>query len=529
MVMKKKLLAGTFWLSLFNMICKILGFVYLIPWLKFMGTIQDQQTAQALYNVAYLPYALFLSLGTAGFPSGIAKKIAELNSERNKGQIKELFQSGLAVMEVIGIISALLMFIFAPVLSKISPIVDHAAGTTAIRSLCFSLLLIPILSALRGYFQGLSLSFPFGISQLVEQLVRVIVILVGTYLIRVRFSGSILSAVVLSTFASCIGGLSAIVYLLLVGKNRNMLRFKYFSFSPLKSLKTTKHLAIDIIKESLPFVYVGSAISILQLIDQFSLKALYSLFYPRNSLDELQTLYTLASANPNKLAPILLAIIGSITISSLPLLSIIKSKTELLTGISQILRLTITFLVPASIGMIILSVPLNSLFFGYNLNGSMYLVATIISTSILGIFTVVLSILQALNFHKNAMRFTSLAILLKILIQTPCLYLFKGFGLSIATIISSVFTTIIAYHFIVRQLGIHPIAHNRNYYLKVFQSTVVMTALSLIAFKFISSISVFESTAQLVILIFTVGCLGGLTFVLILFRQKFISKLSNFF
>ena len=97
------------------------------------------------------------------------------------------------------------MFIFAPTLSKISPIVDHTAGITAIRSLCFSLLIIPILSALRGYFQGLNYSFPFGVSQLLEQLVRVVCILVRNYLIRVQFNGSILSAVILSTFASSIG------------------------------------------------------------------------------------------------------------------------------------------------------------------------------------------------------------------------------------------------------------------------------------------------------------------------------------
>ena len=155
-----------------------------------MGTIHDQQTAQAIYNVAYLPYALFLSLGTAGFPSGIAKKIAELNIKGNKNQIKKLFKSGLIVIEIIGILSALLMFIFAPTLSKISPIVDHTAGITAIRSLCFSL----------------------------------------------------------STFYR---------------KKRNLFQLKDFYFLPLKSISHMKGLATDIIRESLPFVYVGSVISIL--------------------------------------------------------------------------------------------------------------------------------------------------------------------------------------------------------------------------------------------------------------------------
>ncbi|EKE5020846.1 polysaccharide biosynthesis protein, partial [Enterococcus faecalis] len=510
--MREKLLIGSFWLSFFNIVCKILGFIYLIPWLKFMGTIHNQQTAQAIYNVAYLPYALFLSLGTAGFPSGIAKKIAELNINGNKNQIKELFKSGLIVMEIIGILSALLMFIFAPTLSKISPIVDHTAGITAIRSLCFSLLIIPILSALRGYFQGLNYSFPFGVSQLLEQLVRVVCILVGTYLIRVQFNGSILSAVILSTFASSIGGIVAFLYLLFIGKKRNLFQLKDFYFLPLKSISHMKGLAIDIIKESLPFVYVGSAISILQLIDQFSLKVLYSLFFPQSSLSELQTLYTLASANPNKLAPVLLGIIGSITISALPLISTVKSKPELLQGTSQILRLAFTFLLPTSIGMIILCNPLNTLFFGFNLDGSRYLSATIISTSLLGIFTIVLSILQALSFHKKAMQITSITLLLKLIIQIPCIYLFKGYGLSIATIICTMFTTIIAYRFLSRKFDINPIKYNRKYYSRLVYSTIVMTILSLLMLKIISSVYKFESTLQLFFLISLIGCLGGVVF-----------------
>ena len=85
--MKKNLLSGTFWLSSANLLCKILGIVYLIPWLMMMGSQDAGQQAQALYNVAYLPYALFLTLGTAGFPSGIAKKIAAEKDDTPKVQL----------------------------------------------------------------------------------------------------------------------------------------------------------------------------------------------------------------------------------------------------------------------------------------------------------------------------------------------------------------------------------------------------------------------------------------------------------
>ena len=54
--MNKKLMQGTFWLTFANLLCKVLGVVYLIPWLSMMGNNQDGMLATTLYNVGYLPY-----------------------------------------------------------------------------------------------------------------------------------------------------------------------------------------------------------------------------------------------------------------------------------------------------------------------------------------------------------------------------------------------------------------------------------------------------------------------------------------
>ena len=56
---------------------RILGVVYLIPWLAMIGSPQHQTVAQALFNTAYTPYALFIALGTA-VPSAIARRVAFL-------------------------------------------------------------------------------------------------------------------------------------------------------------------------------------------------------------------------------------------------------------------------------------------------------------------------------------------------------------------------------------------------------------------------------------------------------------------
>ncbi|MDY6577933.1 polysaccharide biosynthesis C-terminal domain-containing protein, partial [Clostridioides difficile] len=109
------------------------------------------------------------------------------------------------------------------------------------------------------------------------------------------------------------------------------------------------------------------------------------------------------------------------------------------------------------------------------------------------------------------------------------IYLFKGYGLSIATIICTMFTTIIAYRFLSRKFDINPIKYNRKYYSRLVYSTIVMTILSLLMLKIISSVYKFESTLQLFFLIILIGCLGGVVFSVTLFRNKFISKLGKLF
>ncbi|WP_289978899.1 hypothetical protein [Lactobacillus sp. UCMA15818] len=79
--MNKKLLAGSFWLSFGSVFSRALGVLYLIPWLAMMGSKENINAAQALFNSTYNIYAIFLSLGMAGFPSAIARKVAMYNGK----------------------------------------------------------------------------------------------------------------------------------------------------------------------------------------------------------------------------------------------------------------------------------------------------------------------------------------------------------------------------------------------------------------------------------------------------------------
>ena len=64
---QQQMLRGTAWMTASNIISRLLGALYIIPWYAWMGKQGDQ--ANALFGQGYNIYALFLLISTAGIPS----------------------------------------------------------------------------------------------------------------------------------------------------------------------------------------------------------------------------------------------------------------------------------------------------------------------------------------------------------------------------------------------------------------------------------------------------------------------------
>ena len=189
--MKKKLLSGSFWMMMGSILSRVLGIIYLIPWLMMMGSLEQRNAAQAIFNSAYTPYALFLVLSQSGFPSSIARQIAEYNSENKFRNSLRVFKYGMIVMIGMGLISGIIFWVAAPWIAATSPVVSVQATTVTIRCCVPALVILPPMSLIRGFFQGNQDMQPYGISQLWEQLMRVIFIIATTFVIMEVFHGSL--------------------------------------------------------------------------------------------------------------------------------------------------------------------------------------------------------------------------------------------------------------------------------------------------------------------------------------------------
>ena len=453
--MKNKLLSGTFWMMLGSILSRVLGIIYLIPWLMMIGSPSDQNAAQAIFNAAYTPYALFLSLGVAGFPTAIARQVAEYNGQNRFKDSVHVFKYGMLFMLFTGSLCGLLLYIFAPLIAQRSAVVSTEVATTAIRVMVPTLIILPPMSMLRGFYQGNSDMQPMGVSQLWEQLVRVIFILGATYWIMIVNHGSYIKAVNYSTFVTFVGAIASYIYLIAYARKRmKNYRTLYRESKPVEEVHVFT-IFKNIFKEALPFIFVGSAITIYQFIDQLTFK---DIMVNLTGLDALQAqdLYTYFSANPSKITTVVISLTIAISESSLPLLATLAKRNEnkqIGKTISQNIELMLITLLPSSLLLAVLAWEVNGVFYPFSQLGAKLLAYALVTSIVLAIFTDLFTIVQSLGKHRLAVRYLCLGIVLKLALQVPLTYYFAGYGALTATALS----------FLLISIGVY--AHIKKHYL----------------------------------------------------------------
>ena len=147
---KDSLLVGGFISTAGIFITKLIGLFYMIP---FSQLIQDKMIYYAMpFNV----YSYVLNIATAGFPFAIASLVARYYNNkdyRTTLMIKNLSRN---IMILCGCISMLFMILCSNVISNIQIGKEHAyLLKNSYILLSIALFFVPVLSAGRGFYQGL--------------------------------------------------------------------------------------------------------------------------------------------------------------------------------------------------------------------------------------------------------------------------------------------------------------------------------------------------------------------------------------
>lgn len=438
-----QMLRGTVWLTASNFISRLLGAAYIIPWYIWMG--KHGAEANGLFTMGYNIYAWFLLISTAGVPVAVAKQVAKYNTKGQEEHSFAMIRGFLKFMSLLGLVFAIIMYVLSPVFANLS-----GGGKDLIpvmQSLSWAVLIFPSMSVIRGFFQGHNNLKPYAISQIAEQVIRVIWMLLTAYFIMKVGSGDYVEAVTQSTFAAFIGmGASLLVLVYYLWKTGLL---QHIIHRPESDNEIdTKALLWDTIREAIPFIVTGSAIQLFQIIDQMTYSNVMS-WFTNFSRSELLVQFSYFSANPNKITMILIAVATSIGGVGIPLLTENYVKGDFRAAgklVQDNLTMLVAFLLPATIGAVAIAEPLYTVFYGKpdSLALGLFILA-MLQTVILGLYTVLSPMIQALFQNRKAILYFGYGVLVKLILQVPFIYLFKAYGPLLSTTIGLMIPIVLMY------------------------------------------------------------------------------------
>lgn len=425
---KNSFVEGTLIAYIVILLTKILGAVYVIPFYKIIG-----ESGGVLYSYAYNVYNLFLNISTSGIPTAVAIIIAEYNTLKMFNDREKAFKVANKVISIISLIAFIILFVFAGQIGGF--FVHDIDGSTSIesiklviRTISFCLIIIPFLSVTRGYLQGNKYVSNSSLSQLIEQVVRIIVVLVGSYIAINVLHYSIPIGVAVALTGTSISGLVAFLYLRhKINKNKSdFLK----GVTDIKDAKTSEK---DIIKKiafyAIPVIVISITQNIYDMVDmKLIIKGLYMVGYKASECEYFSSIITTWTP---KICMIINALATGLCTSVIPFVVssyVKKDYKELNKKYNQAINTILFIGIPLAIFLIINASDVYYIFYGRSKYGAEVLHFLSILSVFFSIQLVSNMMLQGMKRYKIVYINNVVGLCINALLDIPIILLLNKIG-----------------------------------------------------------------------------------------------------
>ena len=165
--MKEKLIQSTIILLIGGLITKVLGMLIKIVMARLIGT-----EGLGYYMLILPTFILLINISQLGLPLALSKLIAEENRSS-----KKLFLSILPLLIIINIILMIIIYSTAPIISNY--FLHNKDLEISIKSMSLVIPFTSISSICRSYYFGKQKMFPHVLSNIIEDLVRLLIMILG--------------------------------------------------------------------------------------------------------------------------------------------------------------------------------------------------------------------------------------------------------------------------------------------------------------------------------------------------------------
>ena len=524
---KSSFIEGTVIATIAIIITNILGMLYVIPFYAMVGV-----QGSALYAYAYNIYVIFLDISSAGLPVAMSKIIKEYNTLGMLDAKVRAYKLGKRVVNFVSVAAFICLFLFAGNIASLI-LGDLQGGNTindvafVIRCVSFAILVIPFLSISKGYLQGHNIINVSSISQVIEQVVRIAVILGGSYIALNIFHLSLTTSVGIAVFGAFCGGIAAILYIV-----KNMHKHKKelsFTGDIKKDDISDSEIIKKILSYAIPFIIIDVGVSVYNFVDM----VLISRTMVHLGFDAATTEFITSSVSAwaGKINMVVNAIAMGLTVSLIP--NIVEAftlkKWHLVESrLNKALQIIIVTCVPMVLGISLLSKPIWGIFYGTEelSLGGLVLSVYIFIALFFNIYMVTSSTLQSLNKFKAVYLTTLLGYVTNAFLDVPLMLLCHALGLE--PFIGAVLASILGYSLsaistLVLLNKEHKLKYNETFKVmfKILLPTIMMV-LVVVLLKFVIPIN-YMSRLSSIIYVAIISIVGALVYLFTTYKMGILT------
>lgn len=404
---KDYFLKGAFVLASAGLVVKVLGAVYRIPLARL---IEDE--GMGLYQMAYPIYLILLSISTAGIPTAISKMVSEDIAIGRFKNAYRIFKVSMIVLAIIGLSLTVLLGFGANWLAV--RIYKNPKAFYSILSISPAIFFVSIMSCFRGFFQGLQDMTPSAVSQIVEQVGRVIAVFILAYML---LPYGVEYAAAGAAFGPVAGSIMGLIVLIAIYYRRKRSFDAQILLDESGSLENPLHIINRLFIFAVPITLGGLISPIMSMADAaivssrlqdagFSVKRAAELFGQLSGM-----------AVPLINLPVVITVALSATL--VPAISeavVLKNRQMVAERSETGMRMSIIFGLPSAVGMYVLATPITLLLYN-NAEAGMSLQILAWGVVFLALTQTTTGILQGVGYAGVPVRNMVFGALIKIFIN----------------------------------------------------------------------------------------------------------------
>ena len=326
---ENKFARGALILLVGGLICKLIGAIYRIPLSNILGP-----EGIGIYQLVFPIFSLFLILASGGSATALSKLVASCRAKgENKRARRFLFQS-IILLLVVSLVFSGLFLAFGGPLSSFQGNEKAALGYVGA---AIAIVFASVLTAFRGYFQGYQNMSPTAVSQIVEQVLKLVLGLTFAHLLIGR--GPAYGAM-----GAMIGvGVSEIFALLYLAITYAFKRKKLDILEPEIETTFSQDLKL-LIKQTLPITLNSLIMPLILAIDSF---LIVNLLVSSGNSSEISTeMFGVYSGMVNSLVNFPTVFSMALAISLVPAISYGREKQEKNLDASSVFKLIFYIAIP---------------------------------------------------------------------------------------------------------------------------------------------------------------------------------------